>query len=180
MSLTPAQAEQFDRYARNPETWVFAARRNLAVTRLLMRHYDELRAVATRDMFESSGCYYASFFHAGLAIENASKAVLISRDPMIVSNGWLDTRKFGRQSGHALLNPVQLILGATSDEETSLLAKLESFVWAGRYSVPRKGDELFDREIMNNVRLSYPHEVDLIESLVERILALLPTHADVA
>ncbi len=170
MSITDAQAEDFSSYARNPETWVLAARRSLAVARLLMKRFDELRLSANRDFFESSGCYYAGYFHAGVAIENALKAVLISRDPTIVLNGTLDIKKFGSRSGHALLDPALSILGSLNDEEHHFIAKLEEFVWAGRYTVPTKADVLYDQQRMNNVRLSTPDELDILQSLVECII----------
>jgi len=170
MPITAKQSEDFDAYARNPETWVLAARRSLAVAELLTRHLNALRNAANRDFFELSGCYYASYFHAGVAVENASKAVLVSRDPTIVSNGTLNVKKFGSWSGHALLDPLQSILGSLTDEERRYVMKLEEFVWAGRYTVPTKADVLYDEEKMNNVRLSTPEEMNILKSLVERLI----------
>ena len=93
MAITTAQSQDFSTYARNPDTWILAARRSLAVTELLMDHLDSLRTATERDFYQFSGCYYASYFHAGLAIENAAKAVLISKDPSIVENGSLNVKK---------------------------------------------------------------------------------------
>jgi hypothetical protein len=171
MPITDAQADDFGKYARNPETWVLAARRSLAVARLLMNRSAELRLSTNRDFFEFSGCYYAGYFHAGIALENAAKAVLISRDPTIVSKGALDVKKFGSRSGHALLEPAQSILASLTKDERCFVTKLEEFVWAGRYTVPTKADVLYDEERMNNVRLSTPDEFNILRSLVDRIIS---------
>lgn len=170
MPITAKQAEDFDAYARNPETWVIAARRNLAVAELLNRHRDALRLAANPDFFEFSGCYYAGYFHAGVAIENAMKAVLVSRDPTIVSNGTLHVNKLGSRSGHVLLDPVESILGSLTEEEHRYVVKLEEFVWAGRYTVPTKADVLYDEEKINIVRLSTPEEINILRFLVERLI----------
>lgn len=170
MPLTSAQVEDFDKYARNPETWILSSRRSLAVADILSRHRASLRQTTNADFFESSGCFYASYFHAAVAVENAAKAVLIARDPNLVSNGSLNVKKFGNRSGHALLDPVQSILGALTDKETHYLIKLEEFVWAGRYAVPMKADVLYDEEKMNVLRLSTPDGTDILHSLVERLI----------
>jgi hypothetical protein len=148
---------------------VLAARRSLAVTELLMDHLDSLHTATERDFYQFSGCYYASYFHAGLAIENAAKAVLISRDPSIIENGNLKVKKFGSGSGHALLDPVLSIFGSLFDEERHLLTKLEEFVWAGRYTVPTKADMLYDEEKMNIMRLSTPDERVILRRLIDRL-----------
>jgi len=171
MPITDTQSDDFDRYARNPETWVLAARRSLAVARLLMNRSAQLRVSANRDFFEYSGCYYAGYFHAGVAIENAAKAVHISHDPTIVSKGKLDVKKFGNRSGHALIEPVQSILGSITEDERRVVTKLEEFVWAGRYTVPTKADVLYDEKRMDNLRLSTPDELNILQSLVDRIVS---------
>lgn len=176
MSITPAQAQDFERYARNPEIWVLAARRNLAVARLLVKRSRELRLQELRlptkpDFFESSGCYYAGYFHAGVALENAAKAVIISRDPTIVSKGTLNVKKFGCRSGHALLELTESILGTLTTKEHRFVMKLEEFVWAGRYTVPMKADVLYDDERMNIVRLATQDELDILQSLVDRMVS---------
>ncbi len=171
MPITDVQADDFGKYARNPETWVLAARRSLAVARLLMNRSAEMRLSTNRDFFEFSGCYYAGYFHAGVALENAAKAVLISRDPTIVSKDALDVKKFGNRSRHALLEPAQSILGSLTEDERRFMTKLEAFVWAGRYTVPTKADVLYDEERMNNLRLSTPDEFNILQSLVDRIIS---------
>ena len=170
MKITEAQIKDYETYARNPDNWVLAARRNLAIAHLLTDRLNESRGLKENNLYERSGCFYASYFHAGVAIENALKAVLISRDPSIVKNGTLDIKKFGSQSGHALLNPVIKIIGTLTDSETKYLIKLEEFTWAGRYSVPIKPDSLYDEKKMKIIRLSSSKEKDILDSIFNRLV----------
>ena len=170
MALTNAQVEDFSKYARNPDTWVLAARRSLAVALLLMRRAHELSRTTNHDFFELSGCHYAGYFHAAMAIENALKGVLVSRDPSIVADGALDIKKFGSKSGHALLDPALLILESLTDAERRFVAKLEEYVWAGRYTVPSRAEVLYDQDRMNNLRTSTFDEPEMLQSLVDRAI----------
>jgi hypothetical protein len=168
MALTPAEREDFSKYARNPETWVLAARRSAAVAKLLRQRADALIHATASDFVEFSGCHYASYFHTAMAVENALKAALISRDPSIVENGTLNTKKFGGKAGHALVNAAVAVFGTLTKTEQRVLTKLEEYVWAGRYTVPTKADVLYDAERMHNLRTSTPDDVMIVESLIER------------
>lgn len=171
MPLTKSQAKDFTAYAGDPNTWVLAARRNLAVAEVLFARVEALSAVHDRPFHEFSGCFYASYFHAGVAIENAAKAVLIRRDPSIVSGGFLDKSKFGKTS-HALVELFHLANESLTDQERRLVVKLEQHVvWAGKYTIPLKPDVLYDNALMDTLRLSDPDEVGSIKRLVERLLA---------
>lgn len=170
MTLSLDQEESFNRYARNPETWVLAARRNLAVAKLLFRHLEDSFSINSIISHEIAGCHYASYFHAAMSIENATKAVLISNDPSIVSNGSLERKKFGGRSGHALVNPVETILGELTDKEKRFLIKLEEFIWAGRYTVPSKAEILYDKDKMNILRLSSFEEKEILDTLFEHLI----------
>lgn len=173
MALTSAQIDDFSKYARDPKTWVLASRRSLAVARLLMNRSRELMRVSNSDFFEFSGCHYAGYFHAAMAVENALKAVLVSRDPSIVVEGRLDVKKFGGKSGHALLAPLNSILDSLTEEERCLVVKLEEHIWAGRYTVPTKADVLYDQERMDIMRTSTFEEAQMLESLVDRTIACI-------
>ncbi len=173
MALTDTQVDDYAKYARNPDTWVLAARRSLAVARLLRLRANELARFSEREFFEFSGCHYAAYFHAAMAVENALKAVLISRDPSIVDNGVLNLKKFGGKSAHALLDLGLTVLTSLSDEEQRLLTKLEEYVWAGRYTVPTRGDVLYDHDRMNNMRTSTAAEPDMLTSLIDRIVNMV-------
>jgi hypothetical protein len=64
MTITDDQANDYGKYARNPDNWMLAARRNLTVAQLLMKRARELQLLANHDSIEFSGCYYAGYFHA--------------------------------------------------------------------------------------------------------------------
>lgn len=170
MKINEAHIKDFEIYARNSDNWVFAAKRNLAIAHLLANKLNEYRGLKDDNIHERAGCFYASYFHAGVAIENALKAVKISRDPSIVRNGKLDFKKFGSHSGHALLKPVREIIGTLTDAETNYLIKLEEFTWSGRYSVPLKPYSLYDEEKKTIARLSSSKEKDILDSIFNRLL----------
>jgi hypothetical protein len=167
--MVTTKTKEFSEYARNPDIWLLAARRNLAVAEILKDLY---RDPTTKERYPDlpAGCFfYAIYFHAALAIENAVKAVLISRDPTIVENGRLNTKKYKGWAKHKLLDPVKCILGSLSDEERRLLVKLEGFVWAGRYAVPVKAHELYDKEKMDIMTTATLEELAILRSLFDRL-----------
>lgn len=172
--LTEHQTRDFAAYASNPETWLIAARRHLAVAEVLMNRAEALRKKANRSLDEFSGCHHAAYFHGGLAIENAVKAVLISKDPKIVSNGSVKLKKSWGKGGHALLNPVRDLLGKLSKREYQLLLRLkleEHLVWAGKYTVPLKAAVLYNEAIMNVMRTSSMDEWGLLKSVLDRLFS---------
>jgi hypothetical protein len=172
MALNEYQTDDFNAYARNPETWLLAARRHLAVAEVLMDRVAALTLKQSRPFEEFSGCFYAAFFHAGVAVENATKAVLVSRDPSIVSNGSLDRRKLGGKGGHGSLALVCSVLNDLSDSERRLLVKLQEYVvWAGKYTVPMSGKFLYDQEIVDIMRFSPADERETLRSLIMRLFA---------
>lgn len=61
MTLNKKQIEDFETYARDPETWIQAARRSLAVAKLLSLRANDIHRISGDDFFEFSGCHYASF-----------------------------------------------------------------------------------------------------------------------
>lgn len=178
MTLTESQAADFAFYARNPETWILGARRQLAVAELLFDRAAALRMQSAKFFEEFSGCHYASFMHAGFAVENAVKAVLIASDPTIVlPTGKLDGKKLGPKGGHGLQALVGSVLTDLDKENQNLLLKLEEhIIWAGRYTIPMKAAVLYDDAAMNVLRFSPADERDRIKSLVARLLEAV-THA---
>jgi len=177
MPITAAQIADFEVYARNPETWTFAAKRSLAVARLLDSRVQALRVQPTRDLFEFAGCLLSADLHAALAVENAVKGVYIKRDPVIVSNGRLRLPAVFGSSGHALLDPMVGVLGQLTDPERRLVVKLRESGWAGRFVVPVRAESLYDEEKLQIMRTSSPEEFPMIESLVSRLLSLLVPNA---
>jgi len=174
MTLTPTQADDFALYARNPETWIAGARRHFAVAELLFDRALALRTKASQHFDEFSGCHYASYLHAGLAIENAVKAVLIRSDPTVVKlDGSLDRSKLGPKGGHGVKGLVAASLSELSQKEYDLLLKVEEYViWAGKYAVPMKAEVLYDEAVMNIMRLTYREERDILRVMVNRLLEM--------
>jgi len=180
MSLSAEQREDFAAYVQNPDTWLFACHRNLAVARLLMKVADEQLLKPKSDFFERVGCFYSSYFHAALALENAAKAVYVSNGEIVVSGEKLKfPESFGR-SGHALMRPLVALLGDLTEFEQSLVTKLEEFGWAGRYSVPMNAKALYDQKKMQIMRTSSSDELPIVESLVDRLVAPLARPGSVA
>jgi len=172
MAISKSQARDFTTYARNPETWLLCARRHLAVAELLFKRVAELRMQQDHSIDEFSGCHYAGYLHAGLAVENAAKAGLISNDPSIVLPGGLDREKLGKRMGHGLLGLVESVLEGLSEIERRLLTKLEEHVvWAGKYTVPMKADVLYDDAALNTMRSSPLNEWKILQSLIARLHA---------
>jgi hypothetical protein len=170
MSLSDAQLDDFAAYARRPETWLSGSHRHFAVFEVLTDRLDELRMQSGRSQDEFSGCFYAAYLHAGLAVENAVKAFLVARDPTIVSDGTIDRKKLGARSGHAFVELAQQMLGPLSNEERNVLFKLEEHVvWAGKYTVPMRADILYDQESLQVLRTAPMNERALISSIVRRL-----------
>lgn len=170
--LTAGQEEDFARYARNPETWALAARRQLAVALHLFAHEAALRKLPRASFEEMSGCHYAAYLHAGFAAENAAKAALVFRDSSVITeHGTIDRSKLGLNGGHGVRSIAELVLSDWPTEDLTLLDKLQEYVvWAGRYTVPMNGEVLFDEARMNVLRNSPFGEQDQIARVVARLL----------
>lgn len=154
-------------YARKPGTWTNDARRHMAVAELLSR----ARNGPGRDFYETSGCFYASYFHAAVAVETAHKAVRIRLDPSLIQNGGLRQPPFGGIR-HKLVVPVTEILGNVTPREKELLRKLEAFAEAGRYSVLNNVAPLLDDDLVNLLRSADIDEMGETRRLVERLCVL--------
>lgn len=173
MQLSQAQEKDFALYARRPGTWLDGSRRHLAVYEVLSDRLMALRMQSGRSQDELSGCFYAAYLHAGLAIENAVKAWLILQDPTIVDRGKVDRRKLGDRSGHAFVDLAERILGSLSETERHVLFKLEEHVvWAGKYTVPMTANILYDQKSMQRLRTAPMDEREIVRSLITRIHAL--------
>jgi hypothetical protein len=172
VALSSAQAADFATYARRPETWAIAARRQLAVARHLFSHEESLRRAKHDSFEERSGCHYSAYLHAGYAVENAAKAALVARDPTLVTDrGTINRTKLGPCGGHGLRALAQSVLGNLSTEDLTLLDKLQEHVlWAGRYTVPMSAMVLFDEERMNTLRVAPFGERQRAADLVEKLL----------
>ena len=172
MQVTPAQAAEFARYARRPETWALAARRQIAVAQHLFSRSELPLHVHGISHDERSGAHYAAYLQAGLAVENAAKAALVRKDPtMITERGTIDRSKLGAKAGHGLDALAQAVLTNLGQEDITLLQKLQEYViWAGRYTVPMNAEALFDSDRMNSLRFSPLGERERISLLVNSLL----------
>jgi hypothetical protein len=173
MTLTPSQLADFAVYARNPQTWIIAARRQLAVATVLFEHLTTHRMTPDVSVAERSGCYGAAYMHAGLAIENAAKAVFVSKDPTLVrEDGTLNRKKLGSSGGHGVRELAMAVLQDLSEDDKALLHKLEEHViWAGRYTIPMKAHILYNEQAMDLLRLSSARERPSVAAIVNRLIA---------
>lgn len=171
MTLSNKQIEDFEAYARNPETWIQAARRSLAVAKYLSLRANDIDRISGDDFYEFSGCHYASFFYAAVAVENALRAVQIKQNPSVIKNGKLKIRELGFLS-HELLKPIESILGNLDHKESRYLEKLELYYEAGRYNVPTNADVLYDEEKKTIARMSYPYEEEILEGLIDKLIKI--------
>jgi hypothetical protein len=177
MELTQAQIDDFAIYARRVETWLAGSRRHLAVYGVLADRLAVLNMTTGRPQDEFSGCHYAAYLHAGLAVESAVKALMISEDPTIVQDGKLDRKKLGKRSGHGFIEFAERFLGELSEEERHILFNLEEHVvWAGKYTVPMQAHVLYDHDALQLLRSSPMNEREIIRGLVSR----LQRHANAA
>lgn len=110
-------------------------------------------------------------FIAGLAIENLIKALCITRE------GALDKRGGFRNNltTHKLLNLLEDAGIPLSDEENDLAERLEQYVlWAGRYPIPRKYDDMLPRTDPNGgygslELFKFPSDGLLAFSLIDKL-----------
>ena len=170
MQLTNAQAADFADYGRKRATWLEGSRRHLAVYEVLSDNLERLNMQSGRSQDEFSGCFYAAYLHAGLAVENAATAFLVANDPTIVQDGRINKKKLGERAHHRFLHLTERILGSLSKSERDILFKLEEHVaWAGKYSVPMKAEILYDQAQMSVLRTIPMNEREIIRDLVTRL-----------
>jgi hypothetical protein len=172
--MTPSQATDIEKYARDPCTWIFAAQKQLAVAEVLNERVRELRKIHTNcPVAEFSGCLSASYFHAALAIENAAKALSIHRDPSQITSTNLKPRS--TKSGHGITASTSSLIPTLSTDELDLLAKLEEYlIWAGKYNVPNIAAPIFDEQLMDKLRTSNGNEFTLARGIVTSLINQCP------
>ena len=165
-----SDGDGFEVYARRVETWLLGSRRQLAVFDVLSLHVDRLRWQSQRSQDEWSGCFYAAYLHAGLAVENAIRAWQVACDPSIVRGHGLDRNKLGGKNTHSIAERTQEVLGELSETERRVLVKLEEhLIWSGKYTVPLTAAVLHDERKMEAVRSAPMNEGELIHSIVRRL-----------
>jgi len=132
----------FEDLARTPDGWISVARRLHAAAHTLWQAADFERpptrdpAYRPRAVPEAvkDGAFVAIGL-AGLALENLAKALLICRDPSLVSNSHGLSKRLTK---HTLLKLVTATGIQLYPEERAFLFRAEGFViWSSRYPVPR-------------------------------------------
>jgi hypothetical protein len=179
------EIDDFVAWSRRPSAWVFGARAHLAVSEVLFDRAHSLHMgrgaqhKSHQDVEELAGCWQAAYLHAGLSVEQAAKAVLISRDHKIITDtGRIDRQRFpsAGPSGHAVSGIVPQLISALSPREVEILQKLEDhIIWKGKYAVPLNVEQLEVTDVRVRGAAHYLDDRATIRSIVERLLAMVPT-----
>ena len=165
-----AAEDDFDAYAGSPETWGLAARRNWHVAQLLLEQAEVSARTDPGNWERFSGLKHAGYLHAGLALENAAKRIIVARTSDVVSGGRIRKDAFGSRA-HAVVELLELLEWPLSPRERTLAAKLEQFVvWAGKYASPLGSVAMDSPDKLDLLRNSTANESDLIAALVVGLL----------
>ena len=167
-----AFSDGFDDLARKPEIWLDESRCQMVVADALFDLFDKI--IFTGTIEERNGYYKAAMFHAGLAIENAAKAVLVERDPNLIQNKRIGFKNLCGKSGHDILKGTQSALGILSPEQKRLLTKLKQFViWFGKYTLPLFGTDLDDHNLRQEMSLINAKDRIVIKDILKRLTDLV-------
>ncbi len=167
-----AFSDGFDDLARKPEIWLDESRYQMVAADALFDLFDKKIFTGTID--ERNGYYKAAMFHAGLAIENAAKAVLIKRKPNSIQNKRIDIKNLCSGNGHDILKCTQKALGNISAEQERLLKKLKQYViWFGKYTLPIDGTVLDDHNLRQEMSLINAKDRIVIRDILKRLTDLV-------
>jgi len=167
-----AFSDGFDDLARKPEIWLDESRCQMVVADALFDLFDKI--IFTGTIEERNGYYKAAMFHAGLAIENAAKAVLIKREPNLIQNKRISFKKLCGKNGHDILKGTQNALGNLSAERERLLTKLKQYViWFGKYTLPIDGTDLDDHNLRQNMSLINAKDRIVIRDILKQLTDLV-------
>jgi hypothetical protein len=165
-------SDGFDELARRPEIWLNESRYQMVAADALFDHFEAIKLTGTIE--ERNGYYKAAMFHAGLAIENAAKAVLIKRDPNLIKNKRIDFKNLCGRTGHEILKCTESALGNLTTEEERVLIKLQQFViWYGKYTLPKFGTVLDDHSLRQEMRIINLEDVTIVRELLKRLTAIV-------
>lgn len=164
-----AFSDGFGDVARKPEIWLDESRYQIVVADALFDLFD--RKFFNGTIEERNGYYKAAMFHAGLAIENAAKAVLVKRDPNLIQNKRIYFKNLCGKNGHDILKGTQSALGILSPEQERLLRKLKQFViWFGKYTLPLFGTDLDDHNLRQEMGLiNVADDRTIISEILKRL-----------
>jgi hypothetical protein len=134
----------YDSAAADPRQWLGYARSLKLAASVLQPHFDSEPETGPPERGKgfkpTVGPIYLLL--VGFAIENYAKAMSVIRNPIVVSNG-----KLIRLKRHDLLGLLADFEFALSPDEEELVERLEQFViWAGRYPVPTKAENVTPRK----------------------------------
>lgn len=110
----------------------------------------------------------------GLAIENLVKGIYVARNPTACSSDHLP----GELTKHKTIEFFERLNLSISQAEGQLLERIETFVlWAGRYPIPRRLDDLLPRNHPDGGSgpLTYVTSADfeMLEALISRLTGAL-------
>jgi excisionase family DNA binding protein len=110
----------------------------------------------------------------GLAFENLIKGIFIARNPRLVDRKKLDAQLWSAvRKGHGISTLANQVT-SLHPEELNLLSRLEeALIWAGRYPIPMNSTQYFQTMLSNKVSLNPAVDSELINSLFERLSAIL-------
>ena len=110
----------------------------------------------------------------GLAFENLIKGIFIARNPKIVDRKMLDAQLWSAvRKGHGISILASQVI-SLDPAELDLLTRLEeAIIWAGRYPIPINSTQYFQTRMSNKVSLNPAVDSELINSLFERLSAIL-------
>ena len=169
--MSDAPLQDFELRARDPQTWLSAARQllsaadtmNASLIALSKEHEDHWREAQV-------GSLKAAMLLAGLALENALKALAVARGSLSIELGALRLKgPFGDHN----LSGMARTLGVFEDEASrDLLRRLTAAVrWAARYPVPKSGAQMPD----GGVVLSFLYtDIEATRSLLAEVEAWIP------
>src|SRR5438128_5199933 len=129
----------------NPSSWLHSAEALMRAARSLLPIIEAdgrgILDATVGDAFEAAVTPIYMLL-VGLAIENLAKGIYVARNPTACSSDNLP-RELTTHKAIELLESLDVSL---SQAEVSLLERIETFVlWAGRYPIPRRLDDLLPR-----------------------------------
>lgn len=147
---------QYFECLQRPEFWFGKATQLRRSARYLykatladIRRYEAARKIASRRLSNSNRQIVAIrcrepevlpiFMLHGLSLENAFKALLVSRDPNLISSKKISPKL----REHSLVQLAHLTQTPLSNDEKQILDWVsEVVIWKGRYQLPTKADDL--------------------------------------
>ena len=105
----------------------------------------------------------------GLAVENALKGAIISKQPKLVENGKFDIKKIGGgKNNHGLNDLAENAQISMSPSRKDLLDRLTIYViWAGKYGAPFKEIDYKNAQQKKSLTLKFPSDLTIAREIIE-------------